>query len=275
MRKSTFAVALGAFAAFGLGASQASATTFLAEGFGYADGQLTGTTPASNAPVDVSGGTWVGHSGTTFTDNIDVLAGQAILDNPGSEDANRILSTVVGAGDTLYYAAKFTVNSLGANNNVNDDYFIHLKDGGFGFVGRVSIRDTATGNYQLGVQSGSSFTLSGAASGVDLTFGTENLVVVRWNNATGTADAWVNPASEADPSFGGVADASRIGTAINGIALRQDFFTTVGVDSNTISVNGLAVASSFAEAVAGSMVVPEPASLALLGLGGLAMFRRR
>jgi len=275
MRKSTFVVAVGAFAAFGLGASQASATTFVAEGFGYADGQLTGTTPASNAPVDVSGGTWVGHSGTTFSDNIDVLAGSAILNNPGSEDANRILSHAVGAAETIYYAAKFTVTGPPVTGNVNDDYFIHLKDNGFGFVGRASIRDSVSGDYELGIQSGSSFPLSGASSGVGLTFGTENLVVVKWDNATGTATAWVNPSSEADPSFGGIADASRIATPVNRIALRQDFFTTPGVDSNVIAVNGLAAASSFAEAVAGSMVVPEPASLALLGLGGVAMLRRR
>lgn len=257
-----------------MGIGQADAATLLAEGFSYPDGQLTASTPASNSPVNVSGGLWVAHSGDTFTDNIDVLGGQAVLDNPGSEDANRSIGGVIGAADIVYYAAKFTVNSTGQNNDVNDDYFIHLKDSGNGFVARVSINDTATGDYQLGIQSGSSFALSGALSGIDLSFGTEYLVVVKWDNGTGTASAWLNPSAESDPSFGGVADASRIGSAMEAIALRQDFFTTAGVDSNTILVNGIGVATTFDEAVAGSMV-PEPASLGLLALGGLAMLRRK
>lgn len=273
--KSKFALTtFAALAALGMGIGQADAATLLAEGFSYPDGQLTASTPASNSPVNVSGGLWVAHSGDTFTDNIDVLGGQAVLDNPGSEDANRSIGGVIGAADIVYYAAKFTVNSTGQNNDVNDDYFIHLKDSGNGFVARVSINDTATGDYQLGIQSGSSFALSGALSGIDLSFGTEYLVVVKWDNGTGTASAWLNPSAESDPSFGGVADASRIGSAMEAIALRQDFFTTAGVDSNTILVNGIGVATTFDEAVAGSMV-PEPASLGLVALGGLAMLRRK
>lgn len=273
--KSKFALTtFAAVAAMGMGIGQADAATLLAEGFSYPDGQLTATLPASNSPVNVSGGLWTAHSGDTFTDNIDVASGQAVLDNPGSEDANRLIGSTIGAAETWYYAAKFTVNSLGANNDVNDDYFIHFKDAGFGFVGRVSINDTGTGDYQLGVQSGSSFPLSGALSGVDLSFGVEQLVVVKWDNATGTATAWVNPASEADPSFGGIADGTRIATNVDAIALRQDFFTTAGVDSNTILVNGIGVATTFDEAVTASMI-PEPASFGLLALGGLAMLRRK
>ena len=271
MRKSTFGfAAFATVAALGMGVGQASDATLVADGFSYADGQLTDSLHLGVPGDNVSGGLWVGHSGTTFDDNIQVAGGQAILNNPGSEDANRLLGTTLGAADTLYYATKFTVDSLGTNNNVNDDYFIHFKDAGFGFVGRVSVRDTATGDYQLGIQAGSNF---GTNSGVDLTFGTEHTAVVKWDNATGTATLWVDPVDELSASVSHT-DANRIGTSVVAIALRQDFFTTGGVDSNTISVNGVGVATTFGEAFAASMV-PEPASLALLGLGGLAMLRRR
>ncbi|MFQ5411538.1 MAG: hypothetical protein ACE5EC_04550, partial [Phycisphaerae bacterium] len=56
-----------------------------AEQFAYADGQLTG----SGGGANVSGGLWVGHSGSTFNDNVQVSAGGILLNAPGSEDVNR------------------------------------------------------------------------------------------------------------------------------------------------------------------------------------------
>jgi len=271
MKKSMFGTAV--VAALGLFAGQASATLLTADGFGgYIDGQLTDSATAAAIQTNVGAGNWVAHNGSTFDDNVLVAGGQVVLNNPGSEDVNRLIGSQIGATETWYYAVKFTVNSLGTLNNVNDDYFIHFKDAGNGFVGRIQLRDTATGDYQLGIQAGSNF---GTNTGVDLTFGTENLAVVAFDNATGTATLWVNPVDELSASTSHQ-DVLRIGSTSVAIGLRQDFFSGSTIDHNTILVNGVAVATTFGEAVTGSMIVlPEPASLALLGLGGLAMLRRR
>lgn len=271
--KSKFALTtLAAVAALGFGVSQAPAALVMSDSFSYADGDLTDYQDQALNPGDnVSGGLWDDHSGGGFLPRIVVSNGKALLENPGSEDANRSFAPL-GAADTLYYATRFVVTDNtngGPTGNVNDDYFIHF---GTDFVARLSINDSVSGDFEFGVQSGSSFALSGASDGVGRSFGTEYIAVVKWDNATGTATAWINPTSEASPSFGGIADGTRIGATVNNLSLRQDFFSTSGVDHNIVAVDDVAVATTFSEALA---AVPEPASVGLVALGGLAMLRRK
>jgi len=259
---------LAAAVALGFGIGQASATTLVAEGFDYADGELTINDGTGD---NVSGGLWAPHSGETFDDNIQVVSGQAILNNSGSEDANRAAAGGVdnGGTDTWYYAVKFTVTDTDlVNATVNEDYFAHFFGGGFAFRGRAYIANPSVtaGKFAIGLSATSGGLVTKTA---DIDYGVEHVIVVSFDATTGDAKLWLNESSEAG-SF--ISDNGAAGSVLSGIALRQDFIG--GAADNSIAVNGVGLATTFDEAYAASMV-PEPASLALLGLGGLAMLRRR
>jgi PEP-CTERM motif-containing protein len=269
MMKSTFGIA--AVAALGMFAGQASAAVLVAEGFDYADGELTINDGTGD---NVSGGLWTPHSGETFGDNIDVLGGSAILNNSGSEDANRAAAGGVdnGGTDTWYYAVKFTVTDDNlASDAVNEDYFAHLWGSGFAFRGRAYIANPSLnpGEFSIGLSATSGGLVTKTA---DIAYGVEHVIVVSFDPTTGTSNLWLNQASEAG-AFITDTNAGAIGSVVSAIALRQDFISGPIAD-NEIAVNGVGLATTFDEAYAASMV-PEPASLALIGLGGLAMLRRR
>ncbi len=273
--KSKFALTtFAAVAALGLGLQQASAAVLVADGFSYPDGQLTSSATAAAIATDVSGGLWVAHSGSTFDDNVLVSGGSAILNNSGSEDVHRDAAGGANNGgtDTWYYAVKFTVTDTDlVNATVNEDYFAHLWGTGFAFRGRAYIANPSltAGKFAIGLSSTSGGLVTKTA---DIDYGVEHVIVVSFDPTTGTSNLWLNEASEAGASITDT-NAAAIGSVVSSIALRQDFISP-GTPDNSISVNGVGLATSFDEAYAASMV-PEPASLALLGLGGIAMLRRR
>jgi len=277
--KSTFGIA--AVAVMGMFAGQASAATLVADGFDqYADGQLTGSLPASNSPVNVGGGLWIAHSGATFGDNVDVLGGSAILNNSGSEDVHRDANddggtTTNGGTDTWYYAVKFTVTDKDlANDFVNQDYFAHFWGPSFAFRGRAYIANPSVtaGKFAIGLSATSGGLVTKTA---DIDYDVEHVIVVSFDAATGVSKLWLNPTTSADPF---ITDTGAAGSVLQAVALRQDFISggagNPPIADNEIAVNGIALATTWNEAFAGSMV-PEPASLGLIALGGLAMLRRR
>lgn len=271
--KSKFALTtFAAIAALGLGLQQASAVTLVAEGFDYPDGELTINDGTGD---DVSGGLWIPHSGQTFNDNIDVLGGQAILNNSGSEDAHRIADggATNGGTDTWYYAVKFTVTDDDlVNATVNEDYFAHMMESGtFNFRARAYIANPSltAGKFAIGLSASSGGHTTKTA---DIDYGVEHVIVVSFNATTGESRLWLNTASELDP-FISDTNAGAIGTVLNAVALRQDFISGPIAD-NEIAINGIGMATTFDEAYAASMV-PEPASFGLIALGGLSMLRRR
>jgi hypothetical protein len=274
----------GAMLALAAGAT-ADAALFFADEFNYPNGDLTDIFqgPGMTLPGDnVSGGVWNDHSGTGFPETIKVLNGQAQLIIPGSEDANRsIADPILGAqaGGTWYYAALVTVNDLRTASpapSIINDYFIHFKDSGNNFRGRVYAGNPSTGASGSGFRFGLSSTGGGQTDvwGTDLAFGTPYKIVASYNFDTGASSLWVNPASEASTSItSALPDAVGPGTFISALGLRQAFVS--GAAPNTeFLIDAVALGDDFGDVLS---AIPEPATagLAIVGVMGLALVRRR
>lgn len=223
----------------------ASAAVVLTDTFSYPDGNLVG------AP----GSPWANHSGTTA---VTVASGAAVLTQSNSEDVNAALAGAPYASGVLYAGFDVSFSALpGAGA-----YFAHFKDDGTSiFRGRVFATTTgaASGSFRIGIANGGN---TFVAVPTDLSLNTVYRIVTEYDTATAVATVYVNPVTQT-----GGATATDVTTAagITTYALRQA--TGIG----TLTLDNLVVATTFEEA----RVIPEPASLSLLALGGLMLGRRR
>lgn len=127
--------------------------------------------------------------------------------------------------------------------------------------------------FLLPASSGGDFTIgtSSTAAGIgtwatDLTFGTTYHVQVAYLGGAGnTSQLWIDAA---DPSDTSVTGTGTLGFGADGVNLYQQGTSLTG----DIQINDLVVATTFAET--GGGVIPEPGTLALFALGGIAMLRR-
>lgn len=260
-----------------------SATTFMSDTFSYPDGELTINDGTGD---NVSGGAWRPHSGATFNDNIDVVSGQAELLNSGSEDAHRDAVwggsiQTIGLGETWYYAALVTVNDRRAdpnNESINNDYFMHFMDTGFGFRTRAylddpNVADPTKFTFGLSATSGGQV----AKWATDLNFGQQYKIVGSYAVDTGETNLWVDPVDSNSPKITDVNSGAAF-TLIQALAMRQDFISGP-TPNNQILVDSVALGNDFDSVLLNSMNgsnIPEPASLALglLALIGIAGTRR-
>lgn len=263
------AIAVMAFTA------SAQATTFFVDQFNYADGELT---VYDGTGADVSGGLWSPHSGTGFPVPIFVDNGQAVVEsgNPASEDANRDAGAVIALGETWYYGALVTVVDERADTatSLNNDYFMHFRASGGGFVGRAYVDDPSVadpGKFTFGL----SATSGGQAAtwGTDLDFGTQYKIMVSYSVDTGETNLWVDPVDAASTSINDTVMSAQF-TAVDQLALRQDFST--GGGDYQVLVDAVAIGNEFGD-VMRDVMIPEPATavLALLGFAAVASSRRR
>ena len=243
-------VAAGA-AAFSSGSS-AQDTTLLAESFSYAAGSLT----------SVSGGTWVPHSGTNSNPVQVNGAGAAVLRGGSAEDVNRPLGPAPLTAGTLYasFTVDFSSGTLAATGV--SAYFLHFKDAGTGFRGRVFVGSATVADadlFRLGIENdGSDGALSVSYSGnLDRTAPHE--VTVAYDLGLGTSRLWVNapvtgPATAEDT----VAGAAIAG--VSSIALRQGGNATSTGNYSGLQVDNLTVVHQ-------TTVIPEPSTWALAMAG--------
>jgi len=113
---------------------------------------------------------------------------------------------------------------------------------------------------------------SSADSGIPTVAGTTFMLVFKAEKS-GTSytpvSLFVNPTSDLEP---GSADA--VSTAGSGIASLDNFVSRSAFHEagDAYQIDAIRIGTKFEDVVP---LVPEPASMALLGLGGLIMFRRR
>lgn len=249
LNRKLFGICVSASLVCGLTAA-AHAAPLAVDTFTYPDGSLT-TSPL-----------WSAHSGAAVGPVL--VSGGAVSLSQGSstEDVNTPLLTAAAAGQT-YYAGFDLTTASGSNQT----YFTHFgrndATAGFtDFTGRVFTGSVSGGDYTLGIRTASSS--SPIKLSQVLSFGTTYRVVYSYEFDTGTTSLWVDPTSIASANVSETL-ASSASIAIDGLAFRQS-------SGNALqTLDNLIVATTFDEAA----LTPEPASLALLGLGSLMMVGRR
>lgn len=215
------------------------AAPLVTDDFTYADGNLVGN------------GSWANHSGSESF--IQVSGGQAVFSHGGGsrEDA----SVVFAAQTSGILTASFDVTVADDSTIGGSDfeYFAHFfTSGDSNFRSRLSVAaPSGGGDYRFGIASGSS--TEEAFSSSDFSFGQTVSVSIAFDFATGIGSATIG-----SDTFTGTGIFT--GESLNAFALRQSNST----NDETITVDNLVVEN-----------VPEPTSLALLGLGGLLVARRR
>jgi hypothetical protein len=175
------------------------------------------------------------------------------------QDANRPFTPSV-TSDSVFLSADITISAAGSSG----DYFLHLSDGSTSnFYARIYAK-AATGGFVMAMG-----TSSGAATyGTDvLLFDTTYHILARYDFVAGagndTGALFVNPVDPfgvGDTAYVAATNAGTDATTISAVNLRQGTASsapTVVVDNITVSI------------------VPAPSSMALMGLGGLLVARRR
>lgn len=239
-----------AVSVFGISQANASIVTF--DNFDYSDGPLVGN------------GGWANHSGNPG--DLLVSGGQVVVQHGvPSEDANLAFSSVVGE---IYYGIDFSVDSIETPDWGSDnEYFAHFKDDGFGFAARLDVvGPTDGGDFTVGISSDDS--TADVLWATDLAFDTSYRAVVRYDQVSNVAELWIDASDQSDTSIVGDEDGN-LGDTVLSFALRQS-----DSDNNeTVRVDGLVVGTTFGDVV--NVVVPEPTTFALGGLGLLALLTAR
>ncbi len=232
-------------------ATPAQADVIAFDNFDYPDGSL------------VPNGGWANHAGTPG--DLLVSGGQVMVQHGfPSEDAHLAFTRVSGM---VFYGINFSVADLGhPYSGTDNEYFAHFRGGPFDFSARLDIVEAPDGgDFSVGIASDES--TADAIWATDLSYGVVYRAVVGYDQDANIAQLWIDATLSTDPSILGE-DRTDPGDTVVSFALRQSDSSM----NELVRVDGLVIGRSFEDVV---VVVPAPASLVLLGLGGLAGARRR
>ncbi|MFH1418967.1 MAG: PEP-CTERM sorting domain-containing protein [Planctomycetota bacterium] len=229
----------------------AQANILINENFTHPDGNLVGQVPTPGP-----GAAWAVHSGTTGP--VQVSNGTALIVQGNAEDVNCDTGTAMAAGDRWY--AGYDLSVTGGTTNV---YFGMFLTGTSYFTSRIWVTAPASdGDFRLCLSNDNSMTdADGEVFTGDLDFGTTYRVVSYYDYDAQAGKLWIDPVDESSPGF--LATDPGYSNASFGYAFRQSS------GNSTQTIDNLIVATTFDEAV------PEPATIAMLLIGGLALRRRR
>lgn len=246
----------------------AHAAIYFADNFAaFADGNLVGqggytqVGSISSGPIQVSNG------------RVLIPGGQTV----NNQDAVRLVDPVTPiAGNSVYVGALVNVASAPTTEN-GSSYFLAIRSNTFD-NGRIVARQSSTDTpkFSLGIratgQAGNTFVF-----GSELDYGVDYIVIMAIDFVDGASNdvfsLYVNPVStvRADNSaYASVVNAVSDMDEYRGVTISQ--FGSSTLTTADVSLGALAMTNDFGEAV---QAVPEPATLAVLGIGALAMLRRR
>lgn len=243
------AVAAGATTfSHGLSAQDAA---LLSESFSYPVGSLTA----------VSGGSWAAHSGTNSNPVQVHGTGAAVLRGGSAEDVNRLLGPAPLNEGVLYasFTVDFSSGTLGATGV--STYFLHFKDSGTGFRGRVFIGSASVADsdlFRLGIENDGGDGAATVSYSGNLDRTAPHQVTVAYDLGLGTSRLWVNapvtgPATVEDNVAGSL-------VPVTSIALRQGGAATSTGNYSGLLVDNLTVVHQ-------TTVIPEPSTWALAVAG--------
>ncbi|MGC9455716.1 MAG: PEP-CTERM sorting domain-containing protein [Phycisphaerae bacterium] len=253
-------------------AGMAPAAVLVNEDFsGYSQGALVGQSAQGQGLT----GTWTGDN-----TNLDVIAGDTVrYDRPNDWNAKRAAQAATESGQPFsdFLASNGTVFYAGLRVRLDDDSVSGDGTPDSDPTGDARAQLFFDGNpLSFGLYDDGTFGIEGGQSsgifGGTYSTGTDYLLVLRVVYNPGGDDTseavklWVNPTSEADVPV--------IDDTDNLLFNSWTSFNAVGVygenrSGNWADFGQVVVGESFAD------VIPEPASMALLGLGGLAGILRR
>jgi hypothetical protein len=181
-------------------------------------------------------------------------AAQLVEGSTSREDVSDPFGMVMGVGDRWYFGVDVKIS--GGNDA---DYFMHFRTGTL-FVPRLAIRADGDG-FNFGLKS-PIVSYPDVYETVTRSLDVWYRIVASYEYETGNTALWVNP-SLGDVDNPDIQSRIYVNYEVGEIALRQASGTA------TITLDNILVSDVFGD------VVPEPAAVALLGLAGLALVRRR
>lgn len=217
------------------------ATVLMSDNFdSYSNGNLVGQ------------GSWSAHSGAGNAP-VQVVDGtvKLITQSTSAEDVNKSLGATMGTEDVWYAGFDLMVGSA----STGKDYFAHFLQGTSNFAARVGVSMGTGGKFAFGLLG--TTTYPEQLTGYDYDVEQLYRVITSYNFSTGLCTMWIDGNQILTHQW-------YTGNANTAYAFRQGSSGAL-----RLTVDNLIVATSYDE------VVPEPATMLLLGLGGILSLVRR